>query len=923
MGLGEGEMSQRKHQESSAVLRVSALPLVRSALQSVTSAYSEVKGRSALLALVGGVAELAVSSVSHAAMTRATPLIQSLQPQIEVANSLALVGLERLERNFPVLHQSTDEVMGHLRDAFLLTLDDVQLWLAEGLDGVVDQLARASRSALAAVRLLQDVPAGRAAAAGLDNALSRLEDATAYFLPLSPQLRVEWERRVKEFDDEEEGDEEPSVWTRLRSLLLSLSLQLYDLLLTLRETLHNAAHKVGLGWVLQTVGQLLQYLQSLLVALAYRAERLRELTLSQLRGRAAMLAEQSPVRRITELPPQIQQPLGDLLELSQMLLQLVINGTPLYNLLQQPSAQEVEDFVNQDFTADGSSHRISANSLFLKAMDGRPRHRSHAARGSVDPQTPDSPNGCQRSSLKELTALKVEEQPLASGRDFHRRPSEKIFDNLSPDNADDAGKADTDDGKAETAESEKAEIVESENTEKAEIAESENTEKAEIAESENIEIAESEKAEIEESEIAEKDEIAESENSEIAIITESENAEIAEIAESENAEIAESEKAEIVESEKAEIVESENAEIAEIAESENAEIAESEKAEIVESENTEKAEIAESENTEKAEIAESENIEIAESEKAEIEESEIAEKDEIAESENSEIAIITESENAEKAEIAESENTEIAEKAEIAESENTEIAIITESENTEKAEIAESENTEKVEIDESENTEIAESEKAEMAEFEKAEKAEIAESEKAEKAEIAESENAEIAESENAEIAESENAEIAESENTEKHETAETGYDQKDENADIGNDDNGKLHPTLQFVFQSQKAFEDPRPDSSDDNAEVGSGLKVEEPYAAISHRRPSAAELLLAPLKQFVSQSQKVFDLLSPDNAENAESAETDEDAERLLEPLKEFVSQSQKAFELLSHDNADDAEKAEIAESENTENA
>ncbi|XP_039662952.1 perilipin 6 [Perca fluviatilis] len=483
MGLGEGEMSQRKHQESSAVLRVAALPLVRSALQSVTSAYSGVKGRYPLLALMGEVAELGVRSVSHAAMTRATPLLQSLQPQIEVANSLALVGLERLERNLPVLHQSTDEVLGHLRDAFLLTLDDVQLWLADGVDGVVDQLARASRAALAAVRLLQDVPAGRAAATGLDNVLSRLEDATAYYLPLSPELRVEWERRVKEFDDEEEGDEEPSVWTRLRSLLLSLSLQLYDLLLTLRETLHNAAHKVGLGWVLQTVGQLLQYLQSLLVALAYRAERLRELTLSQLRGRAAMLAELRPVRRIRELPPQIQQPLGDLLELSQMLLQLVINGTPLYNLLQQPSAQEVEDFLNQDFTADGSSHRISTNSLFLKAMDGRPRRRrSRAARGSVEPQTPDSPNGCQRSSLKELTALKVEEQLLASGADVHRRPSKKIFDNLSPDNADDAAKADTDDEKAEIAESENAEIAQSE---KAEIVESENTEIAEIAESEN------------------------------------------------------------------------------------------------------------------------------------------------------------------------------------------------------------------------------------------------------------------------------------------------------------------------------------------------------------------------------------------------------------------------------------------------------
>uniref|UniRef100_A0A8C2WS92 Uncharacterized protein n=1 Tax=Cyclopterus lumpus TaxID=8103 RepID=A0A8C2WS92_CYCLU len=92
--------------QTSVVLRVSSLPLVSSAMQSVTSVYSEVKGRYPLLRLVGGVAEVGVS----VAMTRATPLLQSLEPQIEVANSFALVGLDRLEKNFPILNQSTEEV---------------------------------------------------------------------------------------------------------------------------------------------------------------------------------------------------------------------------------------------------------------------------------------------------------------------------------------------------------------------------------------------------------------------------------------------------------------------------------------------------------------------------------------------------------------------------------------------------------------------------------------------------------------------------------------------------------------------------------------------------------------------------------------------------------------------------------------------
>uniref|UniRef100_A0A673AM40 Uncharacterized protein n=1 Tax=Sphaeramia orbicularis TaxID=375764 RepID=A0A673AM40_9TELE len=65
----------------STMLRVSHLPLVHSALQSMTSAYTDVKGRYPLLGLMGGVAGVRIHSVSQVAMTRATPLLQSLEPQ--------------------------------------------------------------------------------------------------------------------------------------------------------------------------------------------------------------------------------------------------------------------------------------------------------------------------------------------------------------------------------------------------------------------------------------------------------------------------------------------------------------------------------------------------------------------------------------------------------------------------------------------------------------------------------------------------------------------------------------------------------------------------------------------------------------------------------------------------------------------------
>lgn len=84
---------------------------------------------------------------------------------------------------------SSLQVISHLRDAFFLTLDDVQLWVVDGLDGALDQLERLADAARLVVRQLQDTQVGRAATSGLDDVLSRLEEATTYYLPLPPTLR--------------------------------------------------------------------------------------------------------------------------------------------------------------------------------------------------------------------------------------------------------------------------------------------------------------------------------------------------------------------------------------------------------------------------------------------------------------------------------------------------------------------------------------------------------------------------------------------------------------------------------------------------------------------------------------------------------------------------------------------------------------
>lgn len=50
--------------------------------------------------------------------------------------------------------------------------------------------------------------------------------------------------RVQQYEDEDD-DDEPSLWTRLRSLLLHLSLQLYHRMTKAREQLQDGVRMLG------------------------------------------------------------------------------------------------------------------------------------------------------------------------------------------------------------------------------------------------------------------------------------------------------------------------------------------------------------------------------------------------------------------------------------------------------------------------------------------------------------------------------------------------------------------------------------------------------------------------------------------------------------------------------------------------------
>ncbi|KAL7874218.1 hypothetical protein SRHO_G00051880 [Serrasalmus rhombeus] len=243
-------MSETKNSEGSALRRIVKLPLVSSTLQMVTGVYVGAKHRYPLLGIVGGMTELSVRSISMAASQRAAPLLQRLEPEIETVNGYALVGLEQLEKTFPIFRQSADEVIEYMKESFFLRLEDAQYRVNVELDNMVDRWQKVLKFTWDVLEAAQASAAGRVLTSSLDELITRSEEAVAYNLPLPPTLWREWEIRVQSYEDEDgneddDDDGEPRMWTRIRSLLFYLYLQMYHRFLLLKERVDSVLEFLG------------------------------------------------------------------------------------------------------------------------------------------------------------------------------------------------------------------------------------------------------------------------------------------------------------------------------------------------------------------------------------------------------------------------------------------------------------------------------------------------------------------------------------------------------------------------------------------------------------------------------------------------------------------------------------------------------
>ncbi|XP_074524531.1 mannose-6-phosphate receptor binding protein 1 [Halichoeres trimaculatus] len=169
--------------QQNVVSRVSNLPLVSSACEAVSSAYSTTKDSVPLpLKGVMDAAESGVRTLGAAATTGSKPLLDIIEPQLATVNEYALKGLNKMEENLPILQHPADKVVSD-------TVGMVYQSVAGAKDAVMGAVMGGVEMTRAAVSgglmTAMNTRVGQMVSSGMGLALSRSEDWVDQNLPLS------------------------------------------------------------------------------------------------------------------------------------------------------------------------------------------------------------------------------------------------------------------------------------------------------------------------------------------------------------------------------------------------------------------------------------------------------------------------------------------------------------------------------------------------------------------------------------------------------------------------------------------------------------------------------------------------------------------------------------------------------------------
>ncbi|XP_073521804.1 perilipin-2-like isoform X1 [Phyllobates terribilis] len=222
-----------EQQQQNVVVRLINLPLVSSTYDLVSSAYVTTKDNHPYLKSVCDVAEKSVRSITSVAITGAMPILQKLEPQIALANTIVCIGLDKIEEKLPILYQPPEKVVANASEAVVGARDAV----IHRITGVVDKTKGAVQNG---VEMTKDVVNGsittvlgsrvvKIMSNRVDSALTRSESLLEQYLPPTDEELAKEATETEGFEVSKDG---PGYYVRLGSLSTKVRKRAYQQTLT-------------------------------------------------------------------------------------------------------------------------------------------------------------------------------------------------------------------------------------------------------------------------------------------------------------------------------------------------------------------------------------------------------------------------------------------------------------------------------------------------------------------------------------------------------------------------------------------------------------------------------------------------------------------------------------------------------------------
>ncbi|NWW00531.1 PLIN3 protein, partial [Machaerirhynchus nigripectus] len=220
--------------------RVANLPLVSSAYDMVSSAYTCTKESHPYVRSVCDAAEKGVKTLTAAAVSGAQPLLTRLEPQISTANEFACKGLDKLEEKLPILQQPPEKLLSDTKllvtstvtgakDAVTSTVAGAKDAVTSRVTGVMDMTKGAvqggmelTRSAVSSgVSTVMGSTVGQMVASGVGSVLGKSEELVDHYLPMTNEELAKLATAVEGFEPEQQRQQQ-SYFVRLGSLSTKL-----------------------------------------------------------------------------------------------------------------------------------------------------------------------------------------------------------------------------------------------------------------------------------------------------------------------------------------------------------------------------------------------------------------------------------------------------------------------------------------------------------------------------------------------------------------------------------------------------------------------------------------------------------------------------------------------------------------------------